>query len=566
MHKFKTQQKGFVTLGVIALIVAGTLIGGYITNKFFSSSNNNVAGTFQTPDVRALFETSLASRITSTATSFTLTSATDKDGNSIASSTYGFIIDEGTSVEEFVLADCTGTTCTNATRGLSARTGTTTVAALEFAHNRGASVKITDAPSLIFAINVFKGRQNIENPLVYNSSVSISSTTDTLASARFVMGAANQASTTVDARITTLDALNAHLAGTEIFTGSKTFTPSVVFTAGFTANGTSTLTNGALVSTAYRCTTNSSDNQLCEKKYIDAQVSAGASNANNTTAGLVQMAWPNQAAAGTSLGSTGARLALGSDIATSTSQVATSSVVMTLPATGKIDPSFLSGTENYILNGSTRFNGSIIASSTNSLATTTVNNLNVTDLGKNVQVITSTGKQTFTKPAGVTKIKITMVGGGGAGGAATDITSTAGTAGATLIKWYDATATTSMDFFVGTGGPSATNNGGDTTMPALSLVAGKGLGGANTCTTPQAGGAATGGDINIDGGASDGCFNFTGGQGNMVGRGGNSQFGQGGSAGTEVNVAIAATGYGSGGQSSGIASVAGKQGIVIIEW
>lgn len=137
-----------------------------------------LGGTFLTPDVKALFTTSLASKITSSATSMTLVSATDKDGNTLASSTYGFIIDEGTSVEEFVLADCTGTTCTNMTRGISVSTATTSVASLQFEHRRGASVKITTAPSLIFAINVLKGKQNLESPIRYASSVATTTIDD----------------------------------------------------------------------------------------------------------------------------------------------------------------------------------------------------------------------------------------------------------------------------------------------------------------------------------------------------------------------------------------------------
>lgn len=132
--------------------------------------NSIVKGTFQTPDVRALFIDSLASKITSSATSMTLSSGLDGDGNSLASSTYGFILDEGTSVEEFVLADCTGTVCTNMSRGISTRTGTSTVSALQFEHRRGASVKITTSPSVLYAINALKGRQNIENVLHYNSA------------------------------------------------------------------------------------------------------------------------------------------------------------------------------------------------------------------------------------------------------------------------------------------------------------------------------------------------------------------------------------------------------------
>lgn len=162
------QKIGAVVVGM-AMTVGGWL--GYVPEQ-------NVGGSTKSTDVIALFETTLASKITSSATTFTLTSATDKDGNTLASSTYGFIIDEGTASEEFVIADCTATTCTNATRGISARTGTSTVAALQFAHRRGSSVKITDAPALIFAINVMRGRQNLEFPMKYESSVGITTIDD----------------------------------------------------------------------------------------------------------------------------------------------------------------------------------------------------------------------------------------------------------------------------------------------------------------------------------------------------------------------------------------------------
>lgn len=128
-----------------------------------------LGATNKIPDLRALFETSLASKITTTATSMTLTSATDKDGNTLASSTYAFIIDEGTSLEEMVLADCTATACTNMTRGLSVLTGTSTVTALKKAHGRGASVKITDGPILLILNRILQGVDTFPNLLSYTS-------------------------------------------------------------------------------------------------------------------------------------------------------------------------------------------------------------------------------------------------------------------------------------------------------------------------------------------------------------------------------------------------------------
>lgn len=162
--------------GLVTLSVAVASFVGIVPQNV--QAPVNLSGTFQTPEVKALFTTSLASKITSSATSMTLVSATDKDGTSLASSTYGFIIDEGTSVEEFVLADCTGTACTNMTRGISVSTATTSVAALQFEHRRGASVKITTAPSLVFVMNVLKGKQNIENKLRYNSTQTFNNATD----------------------------------------------------------------------------------------------------------------------------------------------------------------------------------------------------------------------------------------------------------------------------------------------------------------------------------------------------------------------------------------------------
>ena len=161
----------------IGIASAGTIVAGwlgYIPNNY----ETKFGASTQSSEVRALFTTTLASKITSSATSMTLTSATDKDGTTLASSTYGFIIDEGTSKEELVLADCTGTTCTNMTRGLSVRTGTTTVAALQFEHGRGAEVKITDAPALIYASNVFRGKQNLDYKLRYDSAQTFNNSND----------------------------------------------------------------------------------------------------------------------------------------------------------------------------------------------------------------------------------------------------------------------------------------------------------------------------------------------------------------------------------------------------
>jgi|CXWL01.1.fsa_nt_gi hypothetical protein len=128
-----------------------------------------LGATNDVPTSIALFGTSLASAISSSATSMTLTSASDLAGTTLASSTYAFIIDEGTASQEMVLADCTSTACTNMTRGVSVITGTTTVATLKKSHRRGASVKITDGPQLMILSRIVNGIGTFPNILSYTS-------------------------------------------------------------------------------------------------------------------------------------------------------------------------------------------------------------------------------------------------------------------------------------------------------------------------------------------------------------------------------------------------------------
>lgn len=126
------------------------------------------------PTPVAFFQSSLQASISSSATSFTLVSNTDKAGTTLASSTYAFVIDEGTASEEMIIADCFpggAKTCANAIRGVSVVTGTTTVSALQKAHRRGASVKITDGPLLLSITRTLNGIGTFPSVLSYASGV-----------------------------------------------------------------------------------------------------------------------------------------------------------------------------------------------------------------------------------------------------------------------------------------------------------------------------------------------------------------------------------------------------------
>lgn len=112
--------------------------------------------------VLANFTTSLATKISSTASSLTLSRSTDPDGTTL-SGQYILTVDEGTSVEEHMLVTLAGSAGTIDTRGLSKVDMTTSVAANKFAHDRGAETKITNAV-LIKIVNRLNGTEAFDSP------------------------------------------------------------------------------------------------------------------------------------------------------------------------------------------------------------------------------------------------------------------------------------------------------------------------------------------------------------------------------------------------------------------
>jgi hypothetical protein len=249
------------------------------------------------PKSVALFETSLASAISSSATSMTLVSATDATGTALASSTYAFIIDEGSASQEMVIADCTSTACTRMIRGISPITGTTTVAALQKSHRRGASVKITDGPQIMILSRLLNGQGLLPNYLKYATSLA--------------------------------------------------------------------------------CTSGSSNNTICDKAYIDGVAVAGASNANDTTKGIIEMALAAEAASSTSLGGTGARLTLGANLSTE-SCTAASQMVIVSKTNGKINKNCIDQGVSYAWTSTNDFG-----------ATTTMDTLTL-DTGKRLGIGSTT--------------------------------------------------------------------------------------------------------------------------------------------------------------------------------
>ena len=199
---------------------------------------------------------------------------------------------------------------------------------------------------------------------------------------------------------------------------------------------------------------------------------------------------------------------------------------------------------------------------------------------KSVQVFTSSG--TYTKPTGISTVKVTVTGGGGQGGGygASNDFGAGGGAGGTAIEVIDVSGVSTVAVTVGAGGSGAANNahgnaGGTSSFGSFcSATGGNGGRHGNAGDTyGGAGGTATGGDINLLGGSGNN------GQDNAVTNGtdyrptwgiGGASFWGGGGRGGVYNI-NAATGraFGSGGGGGATAGnglgASGKEGIVVIE-
>jgi hypothetical protein len=165
-QKFNTTVSDLMELNDITnpdLIYAGTELQ---TERLFGAA---------IPTVVAVYTDSLASRISSSATSFTLTRGTDKQSRSL-SGFYGFVLDEGTASEEFMTANCVATACTIVARGLDVVDGETAVTALQFEHRRGATAKITNFPQLALLSRILNGQESASSTFMIGDGNTVSST------------------------------------------------------------------------------------------------------------------------------------------------------------------------------------------------------------------------------------------------------------------------------------------------------------------------------------------------------------------------------------------------------
>lgn len=170
-------------------ILSLILVPFLATSSFFAG----LAGQGQTfgaslPQAPAVFETSLLSAITQSATTMILNANSVRGGSSLSGFNC-FTIDEGSAQREDVCGTVSGTTVSSMTRGIDPISGTTTNATLQFQHRRGAQVKITDFPVIQIMRNQLAGADTIPRPIFYASGVS-PSTADDLTDKGYVDGLA----------------------------------------------------------------------------------------------------------------------------------------------------------------------------------------------------------------------------------------------------------------------------------------------------------------------------------------------------------------------------------------
>lgn len=268
---------------------------------------------------------------------------------------------------------------------------------------------------------------------------------------------------------------------------------------------------------------------------------------------------------------------------------------MRITSTGNVGIGNTSVLSGFVLdvNGNINASGSIATTANSQQVATT--NFVKTQGGFQAQVILTSGTSTWAVPSGVTKIKVTVIGGGGAGGgnpATVGAPGSGGGSGGLGVKYYTGVSGLTASYSIGTGGNGVSNASGGNglgsyfNLNSSNVIVNGGTGGTvgGAASTFIAGGAGatvgSGGDYNYPGNPGGNSVSSAAATTCASGAGAVAPYGVGGTAavikttaGTQAgNSAPANTGGGGSGSAPGAATATagtgggGGSGIVIIEY
>ena len=146
-------------------------------------------------------ELQLATSVAVAATSFSLSSANDDDGNALPAGMYCFTVDSGTSNKEYLLGQLNGTSVTGVSR--VSRQGVSTSGAAK-AHRIGAPVILTNFATLQRVADILRGQIALDggNPINYDAEPSLTGRTE-IATVGYVLDTATGGTVAFDTQIIT---------------------------------------------------------------------------------------------------------------------------------------------------------------------------------------------------------------------------------------------------------------------------------------------------------------------------------------------------------------------------
>lgn len=230
--------------------------------------------------------------------------------------------------------------------------------------------------------------------------------------------------------------------------------------------------------------------------------------------------------------------------------------------------------------GVTTINGGKITA--NSITVNEINNVATGQIiAGSFNFVPFTSSGTFTVPAYVYKLKVTVVGGGGGGGGSAYTNSGGaggGGGGGCAIKILSVSPGDTFTVTIGSGGAAGSSsngtggNGNNSSFVggSYNIIANGGNGGTGGNNLPSLGGiggAASGGDLNLTGGGGGSGFNDSNSGRNTPGNGGGAAFIGAGARGNTAASANSGGGGGGGSSNTGaIAGQAGGSGVIFIEY